>query len=425
MCDKKNSVLFTEIEGLVLSPDFKLLDESQVLLRVPKQSNMYIFDLKNVVPSRDLTWNQTDKNASPQETNRDTGLKKNVDVGQTGEENARDDTTDDATGKKTIQKPASENEQALKNVLDKMMDQEKEATEQLDAVRKEFEAQFNAANTFRGVNTASASGTFSDVGPSFVPLGGSFPIDFTNLPHDPLMPYLEDTTEKAIGTKLVFRNKKDGRGIVVRNKASLVAQGHKQEEGIDYDEVFAPVARIKTIRLFLAFASFMNFLVYQMDVKSAFFYGTIVEEVYVNGVIFGSTKKSLCQEFEVMMHKRFQMSYMGEITFFLGLQVKQQAYGIFINQDKYVADILNKFDFAIVKTASTPLKPNKPLLKDEEAILERSTKLGFWYPRDSPLELEAFNDSDYAGASLDRKSTTGAEYVVAANFCGQILWIQN
>ncbi|GJS15804.1 putative ribonuclease H-like domain-containing protein [Tanacetum coccineum] len=86
---------------------------------------------------------------------------------------------------------------------------------------------------------------------------------------------------KVIGTKWVYRNKKDERGVVVRNKARLVAQGHRQEEGIDYDEVFAPVARIEAIRLFLAFASFMGFIVYQMDVKSAFLYGTIDEEVYV------------------------------------------------------------------------------------------------------------------------------------------------
>ncbi|GJS70414.1 putative ribonuclease H-like domain-containing protein [Tanacetum coccineum] len=87
--------------------------------------------------------------------------------------------------------------------------------------------------------------------------------------------------KKAIRTKWVFRNKKNERGIVIRNKARLVAQGHRQEEGIDYEEVFAPVARIEAIRLFLAYASFIGFLVYQMDVKSVFLYGTIKEEVYV------------------------------------------------------------------------------------------------------------------------------------------------
>ncbi|GJU53215.1 ribonuclease H-like domain-containing protein [Tanacetum coccineum] len=203
---------------------------------------------------------------------------------------------------------------------------------------------------------------------------------------------------RAIGTKWVYRNKKDERGIVVRNKARLVAQGHTQEEGIDYDEVFAPVARIEAIRIFLAYASYMGFTVYQMDVKSAFLYGQIEEEVYVcqppgfedpdhpdkvykvvkalyglhqaprawydtlatyllsNGfqrgkidqtlfiksqkghillvqiyvddIIFGSTKKELCEEFEKLMKDKFQMSSMGELTFFLGLQVQQRKKGI-------------------------------------------------------------------------------------------------
>nr|GEW24589.1 putative ribonuclease H-like domain-containing protein [Tanacetum cinerariifolium] len=87
--------------------------------------------------------------------------------------------------------------------------------------------------------------------------------------------------KRAIGTKWVYRNKKDEKGTVIRNKARLIAQGHTQEEGIDYEEVFAPVVRIKASRLFLAYASFMGFMVYQMDVKSAFLYGTIKEEVYV------------------------------------------------------------------------------------------------------------------------------------------------
>ncbi|GKD45064.1 retrovirus-related pol polyprotein from transposon TNT 1-94, partial [Tanacetum coccineum] len=87
---------------------------------------------------------------------------------------------------------------------------------------------------------------------------------------------------KEIGTKWVYRNKKDKRGIVVRNKARLIAQGYRQEEGINYDKVFAPVARIEAIRIFLAFAYYMGFIVYQMDVKSAFLYGTIDEEVYVS-----------------------------------------------------------------------------------------------------------------------------------------------
>ncbi|GJY52703.1 putative ribonuclease H-like domain-containing protein [Tanacetum coccineum] len=149
-----------------------------------------------------------------------------------------------------------------------------------------------------------------------------------------------------------------GAMIVVRNKARLVAQGHRQEEGIDYDEVFAPVARIEAIRIFLAFASYMGFIVYQMDVKSAFLYGKIDEEVYVSqppGFIDPKYPKKISDE------------SMGELTFFLGLQVKQKEDGIFISQDKYVAEILKKFDLASVKTASTPIETHKPLVKDEEA----------------------------------------------------------
>nr|GEW20022.1 hypothetical protein [Tanacetum cinerariifolium] len=242
--------------------------------------------------------------------------------------------------------------------------------------------------------------------------------------------------KRAIGTEWVYRNKRDHRGIVVRNKARLVAQGHRQEECIDYDEVFALVARIKAIRLFLAYASFMDFTVYQNDVKSAFLYRTIEEEVYVsqppgfmdpefpyrvynvekalyalhqalrawyetlsnylleNGfrrgtidktlfikkikndillvqvyvddIIFGSTKRSLSTEFKQLIHNRFQMSSIGELTFFLGLQVKQRKDGIFLSQDKYACDILKKFGFSSVKLASTPMETHKPLSKDSD-----------------------------------------------------------
>ncbi|GKA21063.1 hypothetical protein Tco_0701052 [Tanacetum coccineum] len=192
------------------------------------------------------------------------------------------------------------------------------------------------------------------------------------------------------------------------------------EEGIDYEEVFAPVARIEAIRLFLAYASYMGFTVYQMDVKSAFLYGTIDEEVYVmqppgfqdsqfpdkvykvvkamyglhqaprawygtlskylldNGfqrgtidqtlfirkhkgefllvqvyvddIIFGSSNPKLCREFEALMHDKFKMSAMGELNFFLGLQVLQKKDGIFLSQDKYVVDILKKFGYTDIRS---------------------------------------------------------------------------
>nr|GEX20636.1 ribonuclease H-like domain-containing protein [Tanacetum cinerariifolium] len=296
---------------------------------------------------------------------------------------------------------------------------------------------------------------------------------------------------RPIGTEWVLKNKKDERGIVIRNKARLVAQGHTQEEGIDYEEVFAPVARIEAIRLFLAYASFMGFTVYQMDVKSAFLYGTIDEEVY------------LCREFEALMHEKFQMSAMGELNFFLGLQVLQKKDDIFLSQDKYVGDILKKFGYSDVRSANTLMDKENPWGKDRIGkdvdlhlyismigslmyltasrldimfvvcacarhqvtpkechldtvkrifrYLKGHPKLGIWYPKDSPFDLVAYSDSDYGGATQDRKSTTGgcqfldrrliswqckkqtimatstikAEYVAAASGYGQVLWIQN
>nr|GEW31372.1 hypothetical protein [Tanacetum cinerariifolium] len=161
------------------------------------------------------------------------------------------------------------------------------------------------------------------------------------------------------------------------------AIGHTQEEGIDYEEVFALVARIEAIRLFLAYASFMGFMVYQMDVNSDFLYGTIEKEVYVcqppgfeepdypnkiyvDDIIFGSTNKDLCKAFEKLMKDKFQMSSMRELTFFLGLQVKQKKDRIFISQDKYVAEILRKFGLTDGISASTPVDTEKPLLKDPD-----------------------------------------------------------
>ncbi|GKA81719.1 putative ribonuclease H-like domain-containing protein [Tanacetum coccineum] len=130
-------------------------------------------------------------------------------------------------------------------------------------------------------------------------------------------------------------------------------------------------------------------------------------QVYVDDIIFGSTKKSWCDEFEALMKSRFQMSSMGELTFFLGLQVKQNKAGIFISQDKYVAEILKKFDLVNVKTAITPMETKVALTKDKEAVdvdvtpktshlnavkrifkyLKGKPHLGLWYPRESPFDL--------------------------------------
>ncbi|GJU54034.1 putative ribonuclease H-like domain-containing protein [Tanacetum coccineum] len=183
--------------------------------------------------------------------------------------------------------------------------------------------------------------------------------------------------KRAIGTKWVYRNKKDERCIVIKNKARLVAQRYTQEERIDYDEVFAPVARIEAIRLFLAYALFKDFVVYQMDVKSAFLYGKIKEEVYVcqppgfedldfldrvykvEKALYGLHQAPrACYETlsTYLLDNGFQRGKIDKTLFIrrdkgdILLQVKQKEDGIFICQDKYVTEILKKFGFSDVKT---------------------------------------------------------------------------
>nr|GEW45482.1 hypothetical protein [Tanacetum cinerariifolium] len=182
----------------------------------------------------------------------------------------------------------------------------------------------------------------------------------------------------AIGTKWVFRNKKNEKGIVVRNKAQLVAQGHTQEEGINYEEVFAPVARIEAIRLFLAYASFMGFMVYQMDVKSAFLYETIKEK---------------------------------------------KPNGIFISQDKYVAEILRKFGLTDGKSASILIDTKKPLLKDSDG---EDVDVHIYRSMIGSLMYLTSSRPDIMFAQIVvATSSTEVEYVATASCCAQVLQIQN
>nr|GEY17751.1 retrovirus-related Pol polyprotein from transposon TNT 1-94 [Tanacetum cinerariifolium] len=219
-------------------------------------------------------------------------------------------------------------------------------------------------NSTNNVNTVNAAGTNED----------------DELPFDPNMPALEDVSI------FNFSNddeddgiKKDESGIVMRNKARLVTKRHTEEERIDCDEVFAPVVRIEVIRLFLAYASFKDFVVYQMDVKSTFFYGKIEKEVYV------------CQP------PGFKDTYFLDRAY----KVEKALYGL--HQ---------------APRACTPMETQRPLLKDEDGeevdvhmyrnfrYLKGQPRLGFWYPKDLSFDLVAYTDSDYARASLDRKSTT-------------------
>nr|GEY97017.1 hypothetical protein [Tanacetum cinerariifolium] len=305
--------------------------------------------------------------------------------------------------------------------------------------------------------------------------------------------------KRAIRTKWIYINKKDERGIMVRNKARLDAHGYTQEEGIDYDEI---------------------------DVKSTFLYGKIEEEFYVCQPLGFKDPKFLDRAYKVekalySLHQASRAWYETLSTYLLdngfqrgqidktlfikrvkGLQVTQKDDGIFISQDKYVDEILKKFGFSTVKTVSTPMETLKPLMKDENTeddvhlyrliisslmyltssrpdimfdvcacarfqvtpkvshlhvvkrifrYLKGQLKLGLWYPKDSAFNLEAYTNSDYDGASLDKKSTTRgcqflgsrlilwqckkqtvvpnstteADYVAASNCCGHVLCIQN
>ncbi|GKC98723.1 uncharacterized mitochondrial protein-like protein [Tanacetum coccineum] len=226
--------------------------------------------------------------------------------------------------------------------------------------------------------------------------------------------------KRAIGSKWGFRNKKDEKGIVIRNKARLVALGYTQEEGINY------------------YASFKDFVVYQMDVKSDFLYGKIEEDVFTDvktASIPIETQKPMLKDED-------------------GEEVDVHMYRSMIGSLMYLTSSRPNIMFVVCACAKYQVNPKVPHLHAVKRIfryLKGQQKLGLWYPKDSPFDLVAYTDSDYAGASLDRKSTTGgcqflgsrliswqckkqtvvanstteAEYVAASSCCGQVLWIQN
>nr|GEX65700.1 copia protein [Tanacetum cinerariifolium] len=225
----------------------------------------------------------------------------------------------------------------------------------------------------------------------------------------------------VIKTKWIFKNKKDESYLVIRNKARLVAAGYSQQEGIDYDETFAPVARIEAIHLFLAYAAHKDFTVYQMDVKTTFLNSILKEEVYVAQPLGFVSKQ-----------------YPDHV-----LQVNQFSNGIFINQSKYILDILKKFGMENCDTVPTLMVEQAKLKLDlvrkpVDHIVYRSM-IGslmyltssrpdimfascLWYPKDSGFDLTAYSDTDHAGCYLDRK--TESEYVAISGCCAQVLWIR-
>ncbi|GJV97831.1 retrovirus-related pol polyprotein from transposon TNT 1-94 [Tanacetum coccineum] len=266
-----------------------------------------------------------------------------------------------------------------------------------------------------------------------------------------------------IGTKWVFRNKLDENGIVSQNTARLVAQGYNQQEGIDSDETYASVARLNAFlngfineEVYVAqppgFIDFEKldhiyklkkalyglkqapkawydrlkaFLIkheYKMGMVDNTLFtkkkssNLIIVQIYVDDIIFGSTCQDMCDEFAKIMHDEFEMSMMGELNFFLGLQIKQMEDGIFFNQSKYIKEMLKKFGLEESKPMKTPMSSDTKLTKDEECESVDSTKyrgmigtthLGLWYPKGTGIETVVYADSDHAGDYVDRKSTSG------------------
>nr|GEV79279.1 retrovirus-related Pol polyprotein from transposon TNT 1-94 [Tanacetum cinerariifolium] len=315
--------------------------------------------------------------------------------------------------------------------------------------------------------------------------------------------------------KWLFKNKHDEEQTVIRNKSRLVVRRYLQEEGIDFEESFALVARMEAIRIFLAYVTHKLFFVFQMDVKTVFLHGSLKEDVYVcqpkgfidadhpshvyklkkalyglkqapkewydelstfllqnhffkDDIIFGSSHPRYTQLFSDLMKSQFEMSMMGEMTFFLGLQVNQSPYGILINQSKYVLEILKKFEMESCDPVGTPMeikdkldpdqnetpvdatkyhsmigalmyltssrlnivhatclcaryqaKPTEKHLKEVKRIfryLWGTVNMGLWYTKDFGFELTRFSDANYAGCKDTFNSTFGG-----AQFLGEKL----
>nr|GEW58979.1 ribonuclease H-like domain-containing protein [Tanacetum cinerariifolium] len=372
---------------------------------VAGKGHAWMFDLDYLTNSMNskpvLVENQANKFAGPKEANNSAGTQENDDQGAISEViylneehfvlpilsaysttvKSSEDKIEKNTSFKTCEKPVSQVEQVFLEELKKLKRQEKEANNAAKSLRKKttHDIQNASISSTNLINTASIP--LSTAGPSRAFNDGELlypdPSKYVIL-NDPSMPHLEDIyaspsegilydssyDDEGVVSDFnnlettVYKIKKDERGVVVRNNARLVAQGHRQEEGIDYDEVFAPVARIEVIRIFLAFDSYMGFIVYQMDVKSAFLYGTINEEVYVL-----QPTGFVDPKFPNKVYK-----------------VVKALYG------------LHQAPRACVKTASTPIETQKPLVKDEEA---------------ADMDVMPKTSHLHAVKRIFRKSTTG------------------
>ncbi|GJS67990.1 retrovirus-related pol polyprotein from transposon TNT 1-94 [Tanacetum coccineum] len=273
----------------------------------------------------------------------------------------------------------------------------------------------------------------------------------------------------VITLKWIYKVKLDELGGILKNKARLVARGYRQEEGIDFEESFAPVARLEAIRIFFAFTAHMNMVVYQMDEKTAFLNGNLREEVYVSQsdrfvdkdklnhvyklkkALYG-LKQAPCVWYDMLSSFLISQDFSkGSVdpTLFIRrdgkklLLISKSHRGIFINQSKYALESLKKYGFDSCDPVDTPMVEKSKLDEDKEGkavdpshyrgmigtllyLTARTINRGLWYPKDSLIALTAFADADHARCQDTRRSTSGkAEYIALSGCCAQILWMRS
>nr|GEX27976.1 hypothetical protein [Tanacetum cinerariifolium] len=342
MCDKKNSVLFTNTECLVLSPEFKLPDESQVLLR------------------------NTDGDAAFHEKKHEFDAKKpesEVDVSPSS--SAQSKKHDDKTKREAKGKSPVKSFMGFRNLSAEFNDFFDNSINEVNAVGTLVptvgQISLTSTNTFSaaGLSNAAASPTHRK----------STCIDAFQLPDDPDMPELEDITysddEDDVGAKADFNNLETS----ITVSPIPTTRVHKDHH---VTQIIGDLSSATQTRSMTRVAKDQGRLsqMFNDDFHTCMFACFLSQEepkrIYVDGIIFGSINKDLCKSFEKLIKDKFQMSLMGELRFFLGLQVKQKKDGIFISQDKYVAEILRKFRLTDGKSASTPIDTKKPLLKDPD-----------------------------------------------------------
>nr|GEW54584.1 retrovirus-related Pol polyprotein from transposon TNT 1-94 [Tanacetum cinerariifolium] len=458
MCDKKNNVLFNDTECIVLSLNFKLINESQVLLRVTRKNNMYSVDLKNIVLKGEEVFHECSE--SFQEESSSSSL--NDDVQQSlGEVRA-----------------PSLNTQSISNMISNV----DEASTSHDVFNERLEdAYFDASTSFHDPSNVQTfyqpyphekkwtkdhplhkiigdskssvrtrgqlanSCLLSSIEPAnvaealrdddWVSAMQEELDQFARLKVWRLVPRPEGKT--VIKTKRIFKNKKDESSLVIRNKARLVAVGYSQQEGIDYDETFEPVARIEAIRLFLAYAAHKDFTVYQMDVKTSFLNVILKEEEYVGQPPVPTP---------MVEQAKLKLDLVEKL-------VDHTDYHSMIGSLMYVTSSRLDIMFATCMCARYQANPNEHHVSAVKRIfcyLKWTINLGLWYPKDPGFDLTAYSDADHAGCHLDRKSTSGSaqflddklvcwsskkqncvsistaesEYVAVSSCCAQVLWMR-